>query len=44
MSNRGAFNAIAFRDVLFNTIIGIMLCFSVALLLINVKAKQEQDA
>jgi uncharacterized protein YfaP (DUF2135 family) len=43
VSNRGAFNAIAFRDVLFNTIIGIMLCFSVALLLINVKAKQEQE-
>jgi hypothetical protein len=44
VSNRGAFNAIAFRDVLFNTIIGIMLCFSVALLLINVKAKLEDEA
>jgi uncharacterized protein YfaP (DUF2135 family) len=40
---RGAFNAIAFRDVLFTTILFFNLCFYIALLLVNPKAKEADE-
>lgn len=40
MSNRGRLNAIAFRDILFNTILFYVFCFSIALLNMNPKAKE----
>ena len=43
MSTLGAFNAIAYRDLLFNMILGLVMFLGIFMLLVNV-AKQEDDA
>lgn len=44
MSNRGNFNAIAYRDVLFSMILGLVIVMAIIILTISIKAKEEARA
>jgi hypothetical protein len=44
MSTRGAFNAIAYRDLLFNMILGLVMFLGIFMLLVNVEKSKEDEA
>lgn len=44
MSNRGAFNAIAYRDLLFCMILGLVLFLGIFMLLVNITQAKEESA
>jgi uncharacterized protein YfaP (DUF2135 family) len=44
VSTRGAFNAIAYRDLLFNMILGLVMFLGIFMLLVNVEKSKEDEA